>query len=347
MQILILFSFFILPNFYSVNCIPLGKQTSYNDEEARKLVNLAAAAYGTKHAPCINKSYGNGENFHIETIVRKECDHLDSTCEAFVVVSENTLRIIVVFRGTKTKTQLLLEGWQSINDGVDFFDMGNVNRYFLNAHMVLWPEIEQILKNQKWANYHVTFTGHSLGGALASLAAARTAKQQYRNGNQIQVYTFGQPRVGHIEYARNFDQLVPTSYRVVFRRDIVPHLPACHKNQTFISEYEGGAKPCHASHNDYYHHGTEIWYPDEMSPGAHYVECLGTPKNEDFSCSDRIKFYIDQSDTYTWDHRHYFGVKVPPYGKTGCDSKFPEGKPSVFENVVNRINLLTRTIGLD
>lgn len=163
---------------------------------------------------------------------------------------------------------------------------------------------------KKFQNFDITFTGHSLGGALASLAAARTAKQGFRSGSQIKVYTFGQPRVGNVQFARNFDAILPNTYRVVFRRDIVPHMPACHKNQTFISEHEGGAKPCHAEHQDYYHHGTEIWYPDEMSAGAHYVECLGAPKNEDFGCSDRIKFFVDQSDTYTWDHRHYFGVKV-------------------------------------
>ncbi|EFP00003.1 hypothetical protein CRE_18522 [Caenorhabditis remanei] len=337
--------FFLLP-ILSLS-IPLGKQTGYDDAEARRLVKLAAAAYGDRHATCISKAFGNGENFHIENMEQKSCDHLDSTCAAYAVVSDSTKRIIVVFRGTKSKSQLFLEGWQSVNHGIDFFDMGDVNRYFLNAHLVLWPEIEKVITNPRWVDYEITFTGHSLGGALAALAAARTAKQGYRPGNMIKVYTFGQPRVGTRLFARNFDALLPNTYRVVFRRDIVPHMPACHKNQTFISEHEGGAKPCHADHLDYYHHGTEIWYPDEMTPGAHYVECLGAPKNEDFACSDRIKFFIDQSESYTWDHRHYFAVKVPPYGKTGCDDTMPEGKPSVFENVVKRLNLLTRTIGLD
>ncbi|CAB3398913.1 unnamed protein product [Caenorhabditis bovis] len=327
--------------------IPLGKQTGYDDEEARKLLDLAAAAYGTEHVSCINRSFGNGENYYIKAMVQKNCDNLDSTCEGFVVVSENLRHIIVVFRGTKTKTQLLLEGWQSINEGADFFGMGPVNKYFLNAHLVLWPDIEQILTDAQYSSFGVTFTGHSLGGALASLGAARTAKQGYRKREQIKLITFGQPRVGTIEYARSFDELVPNAYRVVFRRDIVPHLPACHKNDTFIGEYEGASKPCHADHDDYYHHGTEIWYPDEMSRGAHYVECLGAPKNEDFKCSDRIKFFFDQSDSYVWDHRHYFGVKVPPYGKTGCDPSLPEGKPGLFEQAVHRLNLLTRTIGLD
>ncbi|KIH47439.1 hypothetical protein ANCDUO_22501, partial [Ancylostoma duodenale] len=52
-----------------------------------------------------------------------------------------------------------------------------VIKYFKNGHNVLWPQVEQVLTNPKYANYKATFTGHSLGGALAALAAARTAKQ--------------------------------------------------------------------------------------------------------------------------------------------------------------------------
>ncbi|KIH61026.1 hypothetical protein ANCDUO_08709 [Ancylostoma duodenale] len=72
-----------------------------------------------------------------------------------------------------------------------------------------------------------------------------------------------------------------------------------------------------------------------MNPGSQYVECVGQPKGEDFTCSNKIKFYIDRSKSYTWDHRHYFTFKVPSYGKTGCDVTKPEGKPGVFERVLN------------
>ncbi|VDM83564.1 unnamed protein product [Strongylus vulgaris] len=58
-----------------------------------------------------------------------------------------------------------------------FVLMMNVNRYFLNGHLVLWPPVEKVLKDPKYAGYKLMFTGHSLGGALAALAAARTAKQ--------------------------------------------------------------------------------------------------------------------------------------------------------------------------
>ncbi|VDO78638.1 unnamed protein product [Heligmosomoides polygyrus] len=295
-----------------VDALPfLGKKTNYDEITARKLLNMAAGAYGEE----------------------KEA------CSQFVKVTPYNIFSL--------QGQLLLEGLQAIHPGVDFFDLGTVNRYFMNGHLVLWPEVEKTLNNPKYAGYKLIFTGHSLGGALAALAAARTVKQGLRPGDQVTMYTFGEPRVGDITFARNFDSMIKNSYRVVFRRDIVPHLPACAKDKTWFGDGDV-SRPCDA--NDLtkpYHHGTEIWYPDSMEPGAHYIECVGEPRGEDFTCSDKIKFYHDQFNSYIWDHRHYFTVRVPQYGKAGCDHTLPEGKPGVLENIVNKINVLTRTIGLE
>lgn len=61
----------------------------------------------------------------------------------------------------------------------------------------------------------VWFTGHSLGGALATLAAGRYERAP-------EVYTFGAPRVGDEEYVDNLDTPV---YRFVHGGDGVPKLP--------------------------------------------------------------------------------------------------------------------------
>ena len=61
----------------------------------------------------------------------------------------------------------------------------------------------------------VIFTGHSLGGALAVVAAARS---KYVG----EVYTFGQPRVGNRKYSKQVKSKV---YRFVNNNDIVPRIP--------------------------------------------------------------------------------------------------------------------------
>src|SRR5262249_54451343 len=64
----------------------------------------------------------------------------------------------------------------------------------------------------------VWLTGHSLGAALATLAAARWAA-----GHRVQgLYTFGSPRVGNAAFAAT----VPgPCYRFVNNNDVVTRLP--------------------------------------------------------------------------------------------------------------------------
>lgn len=57
-------------------------------------------------------------------------------------------------------------------------------------------------------NYRLTFTGHSLGGALAALAAFLFDGGE-ENNERLQLYTFGEPRVGNAQFARNMERYVP------------------------------------------------------------------------------------------------------------------------------------------
>uniref|UniRef100_A0A914PH40 Uncharacterized protein n=1 Tax=Panagrolaimus davidi TaxID=227884 RepID=A0A914PH40_9BILA len=54
-----------------------------------------------------------------------------------------------------------------------------------------------------------------------------------------------------------------------------------------------------------------------------YYECLGTPKNEDFACSDSIFYKAEEYKKYAASHRYYFEHKVPPYGESGCTKDYP------------------------
>uniref|UniRef100_A0A914DI58 Fungal lipase-like domain-containing protein n=1 Tax=Acrobeloides nanus TaxID=290746 RepID=A0A914DI58_9BILA len=134
---------------------------------------------------------------------------------------------------------------------------------------------------------------------------------------------FGQPRVGNVDLAMKHDQLLPYSFRVVHRMDIVPHMPACAKDHTLV---QSGSSPCSPNNKKKsYHHGVEVWYPNTMKPGDQHIVCLGQPKDEDFSCSDRNTFSLNSYQSYIADHRHYFEVEVPSFGETGCNLNDPEG----------------------
>lgn len=69
----------------------------------------------------------------------------------------------------------------------------------------------------------VIITGHSLGGALATLCADAAADM----GVDVDaVYTFGSPRVGNGEFARQYnEELADVTFRIVNARDPVSHAP--------------------------------------------------------------------------------------------------------------------------
>lgn len=65
-------------------------------------------------------------------------------------------------------------------------------------------------------------TGHSLGGALAVMAAAHL-QNKYKMVQYL--YTQGQPRVGNDNFAQFMTKFIPNTYRIVHYADQVPHVP--------------------------------------------------------------------------------------------------------------------------
>lgn len=93
---------------------------------------------------------------------------------------------------------------------------GQVHAGFQHALDALWPQLQDVLAQApRW-----WCCGHSLGGALAALAAARVRDAGASLAGAI---TFGQPRVGDAASAERLQQL--PLLRVVNACDLVPELP--------------------------------------------------------------------------------------------------------------------------
>lgn len=63
-----------------------------------------------------------------------------------------------------------------------------------------------------YPSYGLIFTGHSLGGAVAVIAAVKFNDQN--SGKAVKVYTFGQPRVGDGDYAKYVDSKLNYFFQV-------------------------------------------------------------------------------------------------------------------------------------
>ncbi|SBS31930.1 Lipase (class 3) [Marinomonas spartinae] len=82
------------------------------------------------------------------------------------------------------------------------------------------PQLAVLLS--KIGSRPVHCVGHSLGGALATLAAS-WIKEKYKI--PVKLYTFGSPRVGHSPFAVQAETSLNGVYRAVNRSDPVPMVP--------------------------------------------------------------------------------------------------------------------------
>ena len=119
----------------------------------------------------------------------------------------------VAFRGTEP-TQ-----WSDIKADLKIRKVkvptGFVHRGFKDALDEVWEDVLKWLNEQKRES--VFFTGHSLGGALATLAASRW------NSITTHLYTYGSPRVGGRKFVKSF--LSSDRYRFRNNNDIVTRVP--------------------------------------------------------------------------------------------------------------------------
>lgn len=108
---------------------------------------------------------------------------------------------------------------------------------------LLADRMEQEMNTKKcWSVY---VTGHSLGGALATLCAYDLAARRhvYPTPHHLALYNFGSPRVGNRAFAKEFNRLVPDAWRIVNRNDAVCSVPRlmgyCHVGHAVKLKDEG------------------------------------------------------------------------------------------------------------
>ena len=141
-------------------------------------------------------------------------------------VASNDDFAIVVFRGTEIRRRTGETNFRHIIADLktdvditltDSGQRGKVHRGFKNALDEVWEKkgLHEYIKSNYTSSRTIWFTGHSLGAALATLAAGR-----YENVRGT--YTFGSPRVGDKDFKNGFHA---STYRFVNNSDIVTRMP--------------------------------------------------------------------------------------------------------------------------
>jgi hypothetical protein len=89
------------------------------------------------------------------------------------------------------------------------------------------PKLVESLTNLPWKQAIETMTvcGHSLGGALATLATLDIAVNAPAPYHNVTSYTYASPRTGNVQFASKYNQMVANTFRIANELDVVPRLP--------------------------------------------------------------------------------------------------------------------------
>ena len=194
----------------------------------------------------------------------------DADSDTFGLVASTADRIVVAFRGTRSRKNLRAdlratmvpmrfdddaldaEIAASVRDYQEWRAQHTVNRVvgllsagaqsvqqwrlpgggprvhagFFQMYRRVYKRLElQVMQLVMESPRPIFLTGHSLGGALANLAALHLAARLRLGRTSLLLTTFGAPKAGDAAFAQLLDFLVPVHFRVTNSGDFVPRLP--------------------------------------------------------------------------------------------------------------------------
>ncbi|KAF0707836.1 Aste57867_6525 [Aphanomyces stellatus] len=209
----------------------LSATSIFSIETACALYNLSNHAYSAPPSQAAPTTQANDEKpMDIVALNRDQVRLLDSLLDVTtdthgtVFLDHINHRLIVAFRGTASTTNAVTDvkihaaaptHWTTGTAADDECADIRLHAGFWEAYCSIRDQLHTALAahtDKPWV-----FTGHSLGGALATIAAfdaSRTFK------THVTMYNYGSPRVGNHAFAKVFPRHV-TGFRIVNDGDIV------------------------------------------------------------------------------------------------------------------------------
>ena len=147
-------------------------------------------------------------------------------------VIESASQVVLVFRGTRTAGEWLKDlAFRQVP--YPYLPAGRTHSGFTELYETVRDKIIQTIRLlPAWKQ--LLITGHSLGAALATLAALDLAA--HAGFFNLAMVNFGSPRVGDDQFATAYDRMVPRSYRITNFFDPVPYVPPERAKLPFTQE---------------------------------------------------------------------------------------------------------------
>ncbi len=137
----------------------------------------------------------------------------------------STRTAFVSFRGTADVEDWLADLDAIPDDYRPLSGFGQVHSGFQDTYELARNSIATNLATATAGCDQILITGHSLGAALAVLAAPDVSRNMPPNTIEPRLITFAGPRAGLIDFVTSFNAAIESCFRVVNFLDIVPYVP--------------------------------------------------------------------------------------------------------------------------
>eukprot|EP01097_Dermamoeba_algensis_P004154 TRINITY_DN275_c0_g1_i1.p1 TRINITY_DN275_c0_g1~~TRINITY_DN275_c0_g1_i1.p1 ORF type:complete len:305 (-),score=29.09 TRINITY_DN275_c0_g1_i1:29-943(-) len=272
---------------------PTRSPMGYSEPEAVQLAAVSAATYCNVAMRQLMQNWTCVPCKKVSEVVFRELVY-NSKTETFGFIATRGTTIIIAFRGTvRTEEENIfsnIQVWRS-SPYPEFPQVGVHSGFWNSFNSVrfnLIQAIQRVSASLEGKVSELIFTGHSLGGALASLAAFEYTRNLSKDARKlpIKLVTFGAPRVGEVDFANELSKRLTTSWRITNWKDPVVQIPSRRLG--------------------FRHAQREIFYSHSMK---NYTICADA-KDEDPLCSDRFPSTTIYSQKNLHDHLYYFNIRI-------------------------------------
>ncbi|KAJ7052001.1 alpha/beta-hydrolase [Mycena amicta] len=230
-----------------------------------------------------------------------------SDIQGFIARDDHRKELVVALRGSASITDALLDASillvPFLTPGVKLPPDARVHAGFLTAWDTVAAQITAALAAQRrlHTGHRLVTVGHSLGGALATLAAVSLLQLFPASPilDQTRVYSYGAPRAGNAVFA----EWVNAEFGARAFRGSSVHATVSRLADSTVVHTNDGVPTMIPTSLGYHHHGIEYWqHLDPPEPGT-TLQCSAS--GEDPCCSASIP-----SGGVTPAHATYLGITV-------------------------------------